>query len=301
MRRYLAGLVCLLIVLGAAPVAGAQACHSTSAKGLMEGSLIVNGRERSYLAYIPASYDGTRALPLLFVFHGFASSPENIMSMADFNPLADEQGFIVIYPRASEQPAQWFTGVSLLRPFDDDRDVQFFDALLADLASQWCVDAQRVYVVGFSMGGGMAYRLACERAERIAAFGTVAGAFSNIPNGCAPERPVPVMALHGLADRVVPFEGVWPLLPSVGEWVAAWANRNGCEGLPRDEPLFERGVHVEQCAEDAEVILITGAELGHTWPGTPRPNRASRMGGRDDGSINATQLLWSFLSRYTLP
>jgi polyhydroxybutyrate depolymerase len=301
MRRYLIGFVCLLMMLGAAPAAGAQACRSTSATGLIEGSLLVNGRERSYLAYIPMSYDGARALPLLFVFHGFASSPENIMSMADFNPLADEQGVIVVYPRASEQPAQWFTGVSLLRPFDDDRDVQFFDALLAHVTSQWCVDTQRVYVVGFSMGGGMAHRLACERAEHIAAFGTVAGAFSDIPNGCIPERPVPVMALHGLADRVVPFEGAGLLLPSVSAWVAGWAGRNACADLPTREPSFEQGVHFEQCAEDAEVILITGAEIGHTWPGTPRPNRASRIGGRDDGSINATRLLWGFLSRYKLP
>jgi polyhydroxybutyrate depolymerase len=301
MRRYLVGFVCLLMMLGAAPAAGAQACRSTAATGLIEGSLMVNGRERSFLAYLPASYDGTRPLPVLFVFHGFGSSPENIMGMADFNPLADEQAFIVVYPRATEQPSQWYNGVGVLRPFDDDRDVQFFDALLAEAISQWCVDAQRVYVVGFSMGGGMAHRLACERADRIAAFGTVAGAFTNIPNGCNPARPVPVMALHGLADRVVPFEGAGLLLPSVSVWVAEWASRNGCVGVPTGEPSFEQGVHFEQCANDAEVILITGAEIGHTWPGTPRPNRASRMGGRDDGSINATQLLWRFLARYTLP
>lgn len=301
MHRYLIGFVCLLIVLGAAPAVGAQACRPTAATGLIEGSLMVNGRERSYLAYLPTSYDGTQALPLLFVFHGFGSSPENIMGMADFNPLADEQGVIVVYPRGSERPTQWYNGTSVLRRGDDDRDIRFFDALLEDISSRWCVDAQRVYVVGFSMGGGMAHRLACERAERIAAFGTVAGAFSNIPNGCTPERPVPVMALHGLADRVVPFEGAGLLLPSVSAWVAEWATLNGCEGVPAGEPSFEQGVHFEACAQDAEVILITGVEIGHTWPGTPRPNRASRMGGRDDGNINATQLLWGFLARYTLP
>lgn len=302
MRCFLVGIVCLLIVSSsAASETVAQACNRPAATGVIEVSLVVDGRERSYLAYVPVSYDGTQPMPLLFVFHGFGSSPENIMSMSNFNPLADEQGGIVVYPRGSERPTQWYNGTSVLRRGDDDRDVQFFDALLEDVSSKWCVDAQRVYVVGFSMGGGMAHRLACERSDRIAAFGTVAGAFADIPGGCAPERPVPLMALHGLADRVVPFEGARLLLPSVSEWLLEWTARNGCVDAVNAEPPFELGVRFEQCAQDVEVILITGAEIGHTWPGTPRPNRASRTGGRDDGSINATRLLWDFLSRYTLP
>ena len=298
-------LVVLFYLLLTAPKPSESWAASCSVRvistGVIERSLIVDGRERMYLAYVPTSYDGAQPLPVLLVFHGFASSPANIMRMSDFNALAEEQQFIVVYPGGSEQPTVWYNGTSILRPFDDDRDLRFIDALLDRLISEECVDTQRVYAVGFSMGGGMAHRLACERSERIAAVGTVAGAFATIPGGCLPDRPVPIMALHGLRDRVVPFEGAGLLLPSVSRWVSDWAQRNRCADVRDYLPPFERGVHFKACAEGAEVVLITGEQLGHTWPGTPHPNRANRLSGIDDGSINATRLLWAFLSRYTLP
>jgi polyhydroxybutyrate depolymerase len=298
MRCCFVVLFCLLLTAPGRAQSWEEACYPI---GITEGSLLVDGQERSYIAYVPTNYDGTQPLPLLLVFHGFASSPFNIMRMSGFNMLADEQQFMVIYPGGSEQPAVWYSGTSVLRPFDDDRDLRFIDALLDRLIAEECVDTQRVYAVGFSMGGGMVHRLACERSERLAAVGTVAGAFATIPGGCLPDRPVPIMALHGLRDRVVPFNGAGLLLPDVSEWISGWAQRNRCADVRDYQPPFERGVHFKACAQGAEVVLITGERLGHTWPGTPHPNRASRLGGEDDGSINATRLLWTFLSRYTLP
>lgn len=300
MRLGLLGWACLWLMMTGAERVTAACGAGPAWRGVIEGTVNVDGKERSYLMYVPSGYDGATALPLLLVFHGFGSSPENIMALSDFNTLAEAEGFLVVYPRASEQPATWYNGVGLLRPVDDARDLRFVDELLQAVQNQWCVDPQRVYAVGFSMGGGMAYRLACERAERFAAFGTVAGAFATIPGGCTPQRPMPVMAIHGLLDRVVPFEGVRWLLPSVSDWVAQWAARNQCAPQPVLPP-FTEGVRFSECAEGVEVVLVTAPQAGHTWPGTPRPNRASRLGGQDDGSVAATPLLWGFLSRYTLP
>lgn len=301
MRHVIIWITCgLLLLAGRGPLSAQMHFLAGEAGSLIEDVLVVNGLERSYLAYVPSTYDGAQPVPLLLVFHGFGSSPENIMTMANFNPLAQEEQFIVLYPRASEQPTTWYNGTGVFRPFDDDRDLQFVDALLAVAKTQWRIDERRIYAVGFSMGGGMAYRIACERSGQFAAFGTVAGAFATIPDGCTPERPVPVMAIHGLADRVVPFEGTRWLLPSVSDWVMEWAQRNQCE-QPSLLPPFTEGIRFRACAEDATVVLITVPEAGHTWPGTPHPNRASRLGGRDDGHVNATQLLWDFLKGYALP
>jgi polyhydroxybutyrate depolymerase len=70
----------------------------------------------------------------------------------------------------------------------------------------------------------MADRLACELADRIAAVGTVSGAYQRSAQ-CSPSRPVPVFAIHGTADNIVPYEGI-------PEQASAWAQRNGCDPEP---------------------------------------------------------------------
>ena len=57
-------------------------------------------------------------------------------------------------------------------------------------------------VVGYSLGGGMAYRIACTLSSQIAALATVEGAFYHFPGGCNPSRPIPVLEIHGQADQL---------------------------------------------------------------------------------------------------
>src|SRR5436305_1781795 len=69
------------------------------------------------------------------------------------------------------------------------------------------VDSQRIYCPGFSLGGGMAFRVACMLSKKIAAIGTVAGAFDHVLGGCQPSRPVPGLEIHGQADQFAPYAG----------------------------------------------------------------------------------------------
>lgn len=125
----------------------------------------------------------------------------------------------------------------------------------------------------------MANRVACELADRIAAIGTVSGAYQSA--NCTPSHPVPVFAIHGTADNIVPYNGI-------PEWAAAWANRNGCN--PEPVEIVHNVLILEQqwsnCDEGADVILYTIQDLGHDWT---------------HDIINFAQTIWDFFEQHPKP
>ena len=79
--------------------------------------------------------------------------------------------------------------------------------MVEEVAAEHAVDRRRVYVVGFSNGGFMSYRLACDHADRIAAIVSISGATYADPDRCAPSEPVAVLEVHGTDDRTIPYDG----------------------------------------------------------------------------------------------
>ncbi len=152
----------------------------------------------------------------------------------------------------------------------------------------------------------MAFVLSCTLPHRIAAVGMVASAQSLPFDWCPDSRPVPVIAFHGTADAVVPYEGgtVWMFprpWPAISDWVGAWARRNGCAPSPVESvvaPDVTRRAFTP-CAGDADVVLYTVIDGGHTWPGGgPLPEWFS---GRTTTSIDATSRHWAFFRDHPLP
>ncbi|MBU1877432.1 MAG: hypothetical protein KJ734_00625, partial [Chloroflexi bacterium] len=224
--------------------------------------------------------------------------------------LAAREGFLVAYPQGTSWPQRWNAGATWNAGVDD---VQFFRDLLDDVAGIAAVDRSRVYVNGFSNGGGMTVRIACEAADQVAAIGTVAAAVVDLQD-CAPARPVPVIAFHGTADPIVPYEGGdmqgrplrqgadLTLAPTyfVGAeaWTTHWAAGNGCN--PTAQPILPqgdvKGVRYSGCDQGADVILYTIEGGGHTWPGgAPIPGV-----GKTSRDIDATAEMWRFFQMYTL-
>jgi polyhydroxybutyrate depolymerase len=266
------------------------------------------GDERCYLLYVPASYDPARPTPLVVSLHGFLSNPASQALISGWHKLADQEGFLVAYPQGTSWPQRWNGGATWNVGVDD---VQFFRDLLDDLASVAAVDRSRVYVNGFSNGGGMTVRIACDAADQVAAIGTVAAAVVEFQD-CSPTNPVPVMAFHGTADPLVPYEGgEMPSRPvregavrtrapthfvGVEEWTASWAEGNGCTLEPETIPPQGdvRGVQYTPCNQGAEVILYTIEGGGHTWPGgVPIP-----IVGKTTEAIDATEEMWRFFQGY---
>ncbi|MDV7396997.1 hypothetical protein RZS08_36700, partial [Arthrospira platensis SPKY1] len=125
----------------------------------------------------------------------------------------------------------------------------FLLALTDTLHNWYNIDLNRVYATGFSNGGFMSYRLACEASDRIAAIAPVAGTMPiAIANNCQPTRSVPILHIHGTADFIVPYAGNSSFL-SVGESIEYWRNSNNCNMEPQliDLPdIVQEGSTVQQ-------------------------------------------------------
>lgn len=306
----------LALLMFAALIAGPTARPSRAAAqndcaspahavGLAEQYVLVDGMARSFLLYVPAGYDPATPSPLILSYHGFTSSPEEHLLMTRWNNTADQMGAIIVYPRGSGQPARWNTGGST--PFltmlgiQITDDVAFTHAVIEAVQAALCIDAARIYASGFSNGGGMVDRLTCEMSETFAAVGMVSGAYSPPEAPCEPTRPVPILALHGTDDPIVPYGGGsvlgFDLLPAAA-WAANWGARYGCAAAPETLETVGAvsGVRYTACDDDTEVIFYTISGGGHLWPGTPREARLPRA--VPAGEIDATALLWSFFTTH---
>jgi polyhydroxybutyrate depolymerase len=141
----------------------------------------VDGVAREALVYSPASAK-TNAAPVVFAFHGHGGNMRNTVRSFHIHTLWPEA--IVVYPQGLNTPGRltdpegkkpgWQHGVGA----EGDRDLKFFDAMLASLKADYKVDTKRVYSTGHSNGGGFTYLLWAERGEVFAAFAPSASAAS---------------------------------------------------------------------------------------------------------------------------
>lgn len=276
------------------------------------------GVRREYEVTIPPGYDGTSAAPLLLSLHGFTSNIEEQDAASNFPIAAAERGYIVVTPQAlavkvplggtEVEAPLWNIAPAFSQAaapgqgeLEAGDDVGFLTALLDTLeADELCVDPDRVYVSGISNGAGMTTMLVCNDDYRFAAAAPVAGV--NMTTSCSPTDPTPVIAFHGDADTLVPYEGGSLLgydlgLPAVEQQVTDLAVVGGCDPTPEAEQPFDDVRHlVWDCPEGMAAELYTVIGGGHTWPGSTayaesdatagaREGRESALGGRDLGSI----------------
>jgi len=266
-------------------------------------TIVSSGRLRGFVLHVPPGHDRDKATPLVISLHGAGlwGAAQRITSRWDRT--ADAHGFIVVYPTAVEGngPRVWRVdkGPGLAE------DVRFIRDLIDTLRAEYHIDSTRIYADGLSNGGGMAFVLSCALSDRVAAVGMVAAAQTLPWTWCAEGRPVPVMAFHGTADPVVPYDGgtswlVTRPFPSVPGFVEHWAQRNRCGGEPVDSEVTRDVTRREytRCADDATVVLYTVRGGGHTWPGgTPLPEA---WVGPTRADLDATSLLWEFYTAHPL-
>ncbi|HSN94826.1 MAG TPA: PHB depolymerase family esterase [Anaerolineaceae bacterium] len=266
------------------------------------GHLISSEEKRDYLLYVPKSYNPSQPVPLVITIHGFAQWPANQAEVSQWNHLADEKGFIVVYPSGLGLPKRWRVMSSPEDPAAVKKEILFYEDLIDKLSADYAIDPTRIFANGLSNGGGMAMKLACDMPEHIAAIGGVAGAylvdFNNCPGG------VPGIFFHGKVDEIVPFEGgpsrsfALPF-PNIATFVEDYARLNGC-ALNETAILDKghvRGVRYGGCAKGADVVFYTVADGGHTWPGgKPLP---AIITGKTTQEVDATQLMWDFFMEQT--
>lgn len=280
-RRALLGAVAAALV--AAGIAAAPAGAGTA----VDVPVVHDGALRSYRLYVPGSLKAGTRVPLVLVLHGLGASPASTAAMTGFDALAERNSFVAVYPAG--QWNSWNAGSccgdASATGVDD---VGFLTHVVADVSLAVPVDPGRVYAAGFSNGGMMALRAACERPDVFAAVASVMG---TLEAPCAPKRPVSVLQVVGGRDVLVPYRGqAWSgtlraPLTAVPVASGVWERGDLCSGLP----ARIRTAHAEvrsyaRCAGGSAVRLVLLPRTGHSWP----------VSARDGWS--ATQETWRFLS-----
>jgi polyhydroxybutyrate depolymerase len=264
--------VAVLLCVGGYCGGGASAAPGRDAPG----GLTFGGLQRTYLVHAPAGLANPTGLVLNL--HGAGATGGEQAAITNFNAVADQHGFVVVYPDGLDR--SWADGRGAPAP---DRqgvdDVGFLVALVDQVTQDYRIDRSRVFATGMSAGAFMATRLACERADVVAAIAPVAGTLASaLP--CAPSRPVSVLQVHGTADPVVPYGGgVMVGRGGVSDIVAApamaerWRALDGCPApAVSDGPVDGGdGTRVERvatsgCAGGTEVDFVRIDGGGHTWP-----------------------------------
>ena len=265
--------------LQAQGTAAQDSCSLAAAPGQSERHLTSDGRERTYLLFVPPGYDGRTPLPLVLELHGSGGTADRQDATSKFAELGAREGFLVASLQAAAEGNRWNVPVTSERP----DDVRYVSDVIDDVARHVCTDERRVYATGFSGGARMSSLLACKLGHRIAAIAPMAGL--RWPGPCE-GRAVPVLTFHGLADPQNTYDG--HVASRGGEWVesvpealAGWAKHNGCDGPPKldDPPGPLSTLSYSGCNAEARLVRIDG--LVHAWA---------------RNEVDATAEMWRFFS-----
>ncbi|MHB1533585.1 MAG: CE1 family esterase [Acidimicrobiales bacterium] len=294
--RVRAVLVVLVVALVASCSSGGAGGHVPGAvrAGLHPGQLTSGGLTRSYLLYKPPGLNASRRAPLVLVLGGVGNTAQDMINVAQLDPLASADGFLVAYPEGLDG-SSWNAGFCCAGAFVHHvDDVGFLVALIRHLEAGEGVDPHRVYITGVSDGAMMAYRVACQQAGLVSGVGSVAGAM--VLASCHPAHAVSVIEIHGTADSLVPYQGglIQPPgamasapAPSSQALSARWASLDGCRASPR---IHHNGPVTTSswsgCRHGTAVSLVSVVGGGHTW--------FSQGFGPIDGAVDASSTIINF-------
>jgi polyhydroxybutyrate depolymerase len=272
--------------------------------------------DRSYRLHIPATYSAARQWPLVVVLHGAFSSGPWTEELTDFDRIADREGFVVAYPNATDRPVGlfqlWNAGHCCGKQVSDKvDDVGFIGAVLSDVETKVRIDPQRKYVVGYSNGGMLAYVVAAQYGDRLAAVGILSGNMSGHGSlddptlDVPPSHPVSIMAVHGMADTHVPYAGA---VHDDGIEVpfevngTLWAKADHCLGAAPSHEAWRGAVIVQRfgpCPGGAEVELLSVKGWKHEYLGGKRTRELPPDHPLHD--FDVAELFWSFFERHRRP
>ncbi|MBV8222710.1 MAG: polyhydroxybutyrate depolymerase [Candidatus Eremiobacteraeota bacterium] len=265
-------------------------------------SMTFGGITRTYHVYRPAALSRDAAAPLVVVLHGGFGTGAQAERAYHWDAAADAHGFVVLYPDGLR--FAWNAGLCCGYPQAENiDDVGFLTTLIAKVIQSENIDPHRVYATGISNGAFMSYRLACESSFQFAAIGPDAGTL-DVP--CEHPKPTSVLAIHGLEDKNVPFNGGVgvgvdkSVRPSVPSSIARWRAIDHC-AAPRTTSAPPVHTEISQCAEGRTVELITIDGAGHQWPGSEPPAVGQIFGLKLDQpshALDATAVFWEFFAAH---
>ncbi|MYN47574.1 hypothetical protein GTP23_21240 [Pseudoduganella sp. FT93W] len=268
---------------------------------------------RYYLQASPTvAQEGKR--PLVIILHGGGSSAEQVLGMAfPASPLsvwleiAEREQVVVIAPNGNSQAGRraWNDGFADIPSNPSTDDVGFISAIIDRAVVEEAVDANRIYVIGVSKGGMLAYRIAVELAPRLAAFSAVLAAMPERPIYAQPSLPLSFLLVAGTSDPFIPYVGgkFWHTLGFIGRTKSVEASANTWCSLARlsDLPVTHTdGAVVRQVWRSdfttLQVKLIKIVGGGHAEPSKKKryPGLFRLFPGIQNGDFELAEEAWSF-------
>ena len=248
---------------------------------------------RQFYIYKGSSYISNS--PVLFSLHGYTSRGLWNMNYTGFQSIADQNGFLVIYPQGTLLPStgqtHWNVGGWTTDSTTDD--VGFINEVIEFLDDEYSIDKSRIYSTGMSNGGYMSFKLACDLSSKIAAVVSVTGSMTpETLSGCSPAHPTSIAQIHGLQDSVVSYYGnLWSR--PIEEVIDYWVSFNNCSEIPETLEISGAnggGIHdiYSNCDNQTSVELFLMTNMGHDWPNL------------DNHDLQASTTVWDFLSKYDI-
>jgi len=277
------------------------------------GTLAYGGRMRTWIAYLPP-HPATHPA-LVIALHASMGTGQRAREAYgyDFDVLADQKGFIAVYPQGFE--GHW-NDCKVLGPYSAKRenidDVGFLHALVDRLTKDHGVDPERVYVTGISNGGSMTLCLALQTPELARAYAAVVASVPTPENmALAPKnQPVSMLIMNGTDDPINPWQGgdvvLWPVLGNRGPVLSTQGSIDyfrklaGLAGSPQrtsfpdldpgDGSTVERSLWSAPGKRSVALYAIRGG--GHS---VPHPAMHGwRLLGNSNRDIHAASEIWDF-------
>lgn len=280
--------------------------------GDYEFALTHDGLKRRYLVHVPASFDPAKRSAVVLGLHGGGGHAAHFAKDENYGVVtaSEKYGFIAVIPNGYSKNrrglfATWNAGACCGDARDENiDDVGFVSAVIARVKRQAVIDDTRVYAMGMSNGGLMAYRLACEIPDQVRGIMAVAGTDNTL--ACNPSRPIPVLHVHAINDTHVLYEGgagedAFRDRSKVTDFVSVPATIDKWVELSNAKATSARvlavdGAHCDRHdakAGGAAVQLCVTASGGHSCPGAEKGRRGKEPPSQ---AINAIDVMWDFFS-----
>lgn len=272
---------------------------------------------RSYLLAQPRNKPGG-PLPLVILLHGHGASAAQLLGqgfppspLAHWLEISERENCLLAAPDGVGH--SWndaFADASINAKTDD---VGFIEALIDELVDSGQADARRVYVMGVSKGGMMAFRLAAELAPKLAAFSAVLASMPRNSQCPPPQRPLSALFIASQADPLVRYAGgsFWKNRRQSGEMlgieasVDVWRQLAGLTGEAHVQPLTPLGKGHKTSAtrltwgdrpQDLQVSLIRIDRGGHVEPSPTRryPIWIQWLVGAQSADVETAEVAWAF-------
>ena len=263
---------------------------ATAVPSSSERKVTIDDLERSYLLYIPPGLDSQQPVPVVFAFHGYGEKARGMQRDSGLNDVADLANYLVVYPKGvfnSWNIGDELPGYAVEHKIDESAYVR---EMLSDLSTIVNIDPKQIYAVGFSQGGQLAYRLACDMSDTLAAIASVSGGMEY--NACQPSQAVSILHVHGLVDSTAPVSGGGIYQPSpVENGIDAWVQFDDCMGSAQVETQNE-GIRLithtayASCQANTAVELYIIENGTHDWPSYFMP---------------ISEIIWDFFATHPKP